>query len=215
MKKEEKEKGKEKRERKYYEIWGDAFHTISFMRSVIIILAGICVFLVIMLQRADNKPPIVVKVDKLGYAEAITDWQSKSNVTPPEVVDFIKTFVKYYTAYDYYTFNDDIKEAYNMMTKGGQELANQFLQKNNVAEMLKALQPRTRINIAKVRIEKNTTACITAKATAYKEICSYGSDFKKEVIIEAEIILKKVKRTHQHPHGLVVEAYTETVLEER
>ncbi len=203
------------KERKYYEVWGDAFYTIGFLRTLVIILCGFCVFLIIMLQQVNNKPPVIVKVDKLGYAEAIQNWESKSGVTPPEITQFIKTFLKYFSAYDYYTYSDDFIEAFNMMAKDYQDIAKQYLQKNKATEIIIATKPRTKINVARVKIEKNGKNFVSVKATVYKEIFSYDSDYHKTIILDVELNLKKVKRTNNTPNGLLVSGYNEAVLEEK
>lgn len=210
------EKKKEKKERKYFEVWGSALSFLDFLKLVILVLLGLNVYLVILLKKTSDKPPIVIRVDRLGETQVIKSPRSEHGITAPEVINFTRIFLKYFTQYDNYTYENDFKETLQMSTFDYQKKADIYLSSNRIPEMIKQVQPKTSLNVSKIDITKDTPQNIFLKVKGYREMRSYNNpDFSKEVIFEAELILKKVERTLDHPYGLLVDNYLETVFKEK
>lgn len=207
---------KKKPQRKYYEVWGDTMNLVYFLRTVVIVLAALCIYLAVMLKKSIDKPPLVIKVDQLGQTQAIPDWQSNVSVSKPEIVNFTQTFIELFTSYNYYTYNDSFKKAFKMMTLEFQRKADEFLQSNQVVKTIQQAQYKTTTNISKIDIVKDTKENVILKIKGYREQRSYlNPDFYKEIIFEAELVISKVKRDFQNPWGMLVENYSETIIKEK
>jgi len=207
---------KEKTQRKYYEVWGDTLNLLYFLRTLVIILSALCIYLTILLKKASDKPPILIKVDSIGQTQAIKDWQSQTAVTEPEVVNFTTTFIEYFTGYDFYTSDNNFKKAFKMMTLQYQKKADEFLQSNRIVESINEAQYKTKVNISKIEVLKDTPQNLILKIKGYREQKSYlNPDFYKEIIFEGELVLSKIKRTLDSPWGLLVDNYSETIIKEK
>jgi type IV secretory pathway TrbF-like protein len=204
------------RERKYFEIFGDSANWVMFLRSLVIILLIIIVFLITMLSRSVNKPPLVVKVDKIGRAEAIENWESKTAVSVPEIANFTQTFTELWLRWDFYTYLEDFTKAAFMMTEQQQKNAQEYLNANKVEEQIKTVQARGKVYITQIEVKKDSKESVLVAVRGYREVYSYlNPDFKKETVFEIEIVAKKVKRTNKAPWGLLVDFYKEDVFKEK
>jgi len=204
------------KERKYFEIFGDSVNQVMFLRSLVIILAIIIVFLITMLSRSVNKLPLVVKVDKMGHAEAIENWESSAAVSVPEIANFMQTFTSLWLGWDYYTYLEDFTKAASMMTEAQQKNAQEYLNANKVDEQIKAVQSRSKVYITQIEVKKDSKESVLAAVRGYREVYSYiNPGFKKESVFEIEIVAKKVKRTNKTPWGLLVDYYKEDVFKEK
>lgn len=205
-----------KKKVKYLEIWGDAYQTIFLYRTTTIIASGISILLMILLWVSLNKPPVVIQVDKLGYAQAIENWQSNSGVTPPEVLQVTKTFLKYFYQNDYYTYENDYKEAIKMMIPDIRESVNAFIVSKNYIEDIKSNHTRSKLSVSKIAITKNTSDNISVKATIYLVVSSYNSDVpNKTILSEVDIAYKKVRRTNDAPNGVLIYSFNNNKVDEK
>jgi type IV secretory pathway TrbF-like protein len=204
------------KERKYFEVFGDSMNWVMFLRSLVIVMAIVIIFLVTMLSRSANKPPLVVAVDKLGNAQAIKDWQNKTAVTLPEIANFTQNFLELWLSWDYYTYLEDFGKAGGMMTEAQQGRAQEYLNVNKVEEQIKAVQSRGKVYITQVDLKKDSKDSVNVAARGYREVYSYTNpDFKKETVFEIEIVAKKVPRSTKTPWGLLVDFYKEDVFKEK
>ena len=209
--------------RKYYEIWGDNLSLIHLLRWVVILLAFVAIGLILLLRLEKNRLPIVVKVDSLGKPEIITDWRSENAVSLPEVMNFTQTFMENYTAWNYYTWDENFKKAFKMMTIKYQHVADAELAKNQVDVEIQKSQYKTKVFISETYTDMvDSKDTIRFKIRGYRTYGSYlNKDFKKDVIFGAEFVLKKVPRGQKDvnkqnadevsPWGLLVDYYNETI----
>jgi len=208
--------GTQKKERTYYEVFGDTLNQVYFFRTLVIILAAVCIFLLLMLQKSLEKPPLVVKVDEIGRVEPVKDWDSSGIISKPEVYNFVSTFMDLFTAYDFYHYDDDFKKVFKMMTKEYSVKADDCLESNKIIDTIKQAQYKTNVNIPKMVVIKDSGGFLIVKVTGYREHRSYiNVDFYKQVIFESELVLKKVKRTFDTPWGMLVDNYSETVMKQK
>lgn len=205
-----------KKERKYFEVFGDAMNWVMFLRTLVIIMAIVIVFLVTMLAKSVNKPPLVVKVDKIGRAEAIKEWASDTKITLPEIANFTQSFLDRWMKWDFYTYQEDFGAAAKMMTAEQQQRAQEYINANKVQEQIDGVRSRGKVYVTKIELKKDSRESATVSAKGYREIYSYlNPDFKKEVVFEVEIVAKKVSRSTQSPWGLLVDYYKEEVFREK
>jgi len=203
------------RDKKYYEVRGDALNMLYFLRTLCIILAFAVVGLLILLKQSMNKLPLVVKVSELGQPQIVADWQSKIFVSPPEIVNFTQTFLEGFCGWDYYQYDDNFRKVFKLMTPECSKKLDEYLLANKFVDQIKQAQLRTKINFAKIDITKDTKDAVWVKVKGTKIQTSYlNPEYKKNIFFETELVYKKVPRTLQTPWGLLVDYYNETIFKE-
>lgn len=206
----------DKKPKKYYEVWGDSLNMLFFLRTVCVLLVFAVIGLILLIRQNADKLPLVVKVDTLGKAEIVKNWQSEIYVTPPEISNFTQTFIELFTAQDYYTYNENFRKAFKMMTPVCQKKIDEYLTANNIVEQIKQAQYKTKVNISKIDITKDSKEAVFVKVKGYREILSYlNPEFRKEIVFETDLILKKTPRDFRTPWGVLIDYYNETIFKEK
>lgn len=197
---------------KYYEVWGEALESVQFLKKLAVNLIFMNVLLLILLRHAQQKPPLVIRVDEVGKAEPIKDVNATYRVTKPEVLNFTKLFMKYFLERNFYTWKDNLVEAGNMMTPEYRERANKEVNLSEEARAVEANKLTSKLNFSDIEVSRETTDSIIVELKGWRQITSYDDPrFLKETIFEGEMALMKVPRTTDTPYGLLVDSYKETV----
>ena len=198
------------KKRKYYEVFGDYVSRVNFQQTLIIILVCIIVFLIVLLAQTIKKPPIVIRVDSLGQAEAFENVKSYQNITEPELINFTNLFVNYYTSYNFYSIKDDFKHAGQMMTENMFNKANSIIRTNNTIENVQTKQLKTETKLTHINVLKDTPDFVAVKVKGTRFITSYNNpEYKAEESFDMELSIKKVKRSLDTPYGLLVDNFSE------
>jgi hypothetical protein len=201
---------KEKK-RKYFEVFGDTINQLNFFKNSTYLLLIIVIFGTIILSRSINKMPLVIRVDALGNTETFKDVKSALNVSPAEVNNFTQYFLQYWTAYNFYTHEDDMARAFNMMTENYTRKGSDYLATNQIVDYIKANQIKTKLIIQEILILKDTKGYINLKVKGTNEIRSYQNpEYFREEIFEYELSFKKVKRSDEMPWGLLVDSWAKS-----
>jgi len=207
---------KNKKQKKYYEAWGDTLNALHLFRTLCIVLVFAVIGLVLLLKQAVVKPPLVVKVSELGQPTIVTNYQSEVSVSPPEVLNFVQTFIDLFTGHNYYTYDENFRKSFKMMTLECQKKMDEYLTTNKIIDQIKQAQYKTKVNISVVDITKDSKEAVFVKLKGYREVLSYlNPEFKKEIFFETDLVLKKVNRQIQTPWGLLVDHYKETIFKEQ
>jgi len=202
--------------RKYFEVFGDTLNQLNVFKTITFFLLAVVIFQTIIIKSVLKKPPLVIRVDQLGNAEAIKDVKSLLKITPPEIFNFTQYFLHYFIENNFYTYDEDFTKAFLMMTQQCQQRANDYLSVNRITEGIKSNQTKTKLNITDIRIVKDSPEYINLKVKGTREVRSYqNSDFYKEIVFEDELSLKKVDRTDKTPWGLLVDAWNETLFKNK
>lgn len=204
--------GQEPGEQKYFEVFGDTVTENLFLRNLVVLLLGLCIFLAIVAARTLNKPPLVIRVDQLGEAAAFSGVKQLTQVTGPEVRNFTEYFVKYLTAWDFYTYDDDLNKALGMATDNAKVRLKEYLDGIHVVDQIKANTLRTKLKISEIVVEKDTPQVVRVSVRGTREASSYeNAEYKKETVFENTIIMQKVSRSIKTPWGLLVDDWTEKI----
>ncbi|MFA5858190.1 MAG: VirB8/TrbF family protein [Elusimicrobiota bacterium] len=202
--------------RKYYEVWGDTLNMLNFLKTIIIILLFIITGLVLLLRQSNNKPPLVITVDKLGQPQAVKNWESQVSITVPELSNFTQTFIDQFTAYDYYTYMENFKKAFKLMTPDCQKKMDTYLAANTVVDQITQSQYKTKVVLSKIDIVKDSKYVVSVKVKGYREVTSYlNPSFSKDIVFETDLVYKKVPRTLETPWGVLVDYYNETIFKDK
>lgn len=204
-----------KPERKFFEVFGDALTENLFLRNLAIVLAGSCIALTVALVRLAQKPPLVIRVDRLSEPAAFTDVVHESHVTGPEVRNFVEHFTRYLLAWDLYTLDDDIDRALGMMTPEAAGKMKNRLDGMSVTPKVKADALRTKVVISEISVEKDSPRAVTVKVRGARTSESYEkADLRRETVFEDTLILRKTARSLETPWGLLVEDWSESIYKE-
>lgn len=194
--------------RAYWEVFGDTVNQLNWFKNLSILLAGAVIFLSILMVQSMKKMPLVIRVDALGNAEAFKNVQSANPVTKAEINNFTQYFLQYWTAGNYYTLDDDLRKAFNMMTENYKRKASDYMSTQGMLDHIKQNQIKTKMLISEILVLKDSKEFVNLKVKGTTEIKSYqAADFYKEEIFEYELSLKKVERTEETPWGLLVDSW--------
>ncbi|MDD5688535.1 MAG: VirB8/TrbF family protein [Elusimicrobia bacterium] len=202
----------EQKPSKYFEIFGDTINQLNFLKKCCFFLIMLAIFESIIIVKSINKLPLVLHVDSIGNAQVVKYDKSILAVSPIEVSNFTQYFIQYFSAYDFHAYDDNFTRAFKMMTEECQRKLNDYLTINNVVDNIKSNQLKTTLKISNITTINDSKDWIDLKVKGTREVRSYqNTDFNREEIFEAEMSIKKVKRTENTPWGLLVDAWSETL----
>lgn len=195
----------------YYEVWGSLEKTNKVLWTALWFAVTVAVLALILVRIAIRRPPVVIRVDGTGQAQAVTDLQQPP-VSEAEVKNFLTLFEHFYTGLNAYTCDADLKLAFGMMTPEFQRQASDTLKRGGVLEQIKSDQIKTTIFLTELKIVRDTADVLECKVKGYRQTSSYKLDGPTgEVVFEHDIILRKVPRSETAPNGILVEGYVESV----
>jgi hypothetical protein len=201
--------------RKYYEVWGDLEaqnNTLKLALLGLILVFAIFIFLSFLGSR---KPPVVIRVNDIGSAQAVSDYPANNAITKPELFYFTKLFIEKFTAYNSYTLSSDLSEAFSLMTKRYQEVAKKDLIDSKLVSQISDASLRASVELRNIKIEREDAKFATLSFICLRTIRSYSNkDFLKESLFKGDMVLKKVNRSMTNPHGLLVDVYSEVLVKE-
>jgi hypothetical protein len=202
----------EKPGRKYFEVFGDALSQVRFLQG-----ATTCLIFLALYQAANTafllrRPPLVIRVDRLGEAVAVKPGATETAVSGPEVRNFVEHFLRYFTAHNAFTYDDDFKRAFSMMTPTCQRKLDERLSAERVVENIKGEQRKTILKIASLMVENDTSQHLVLKVRGSRVIESYSNpELRRQMIFEDSLVLAQIPRSEASPWGLLVEDWSESI----
>ncbi|MBF0107308.1 MAG: hypothetical protein HQM16_18510 [Deltaproteobacteria bacterium] len=177
-------------------------------RAAIIALAAICAVLSVGIIIVANKPPLVIRIDRIGNTEAVKDYTVETAI--PQDED-IKNFVTVFMS-NYYGLRSDyvvpqLEKSVNMMTRSYRDTHMSAFEKNQTISKIQ------NANImAEVKLKDQISYEIFGDDVQVKiagEILRRSLDddavAPERKVFSALLVLKKVPRTPQEPFGLLVD----------
>ena len=162
-----------------------------------------------------RKPPVVIRVNDIGKAEAISDYSRNNAISKPELFYFTKLFIGKFTAYNSYTLSSDLSDAFSLMTKGYQKIAKKEIIDSKLVSQIAQASLHSTVEVRDMKIEREDAKYAVLSFIGFRTILSYANrGFKEESLFKGDIILKKVNRSMTDPHGLLVEEYREVLVKE-
>lgn len=193
-------------------------------RYYIYALLGLCVLLIIAVGYVAQKPPMVIRIDKLGNTEVVTNYEQESQVTTAEdIKNFVMIFSK-----NYYALRSDyvvpqLEKSVNMMTEAF---------KKAHMNTFKRHQTIRKIQAANVRLDLSIVSDITYETYGDKIDVKYEGKLARRTLNNdqkggstrpfiANLTLVKTDRSPKHPYGLLIDTAqlrfhdTEEVIDEK
>jgi len=209
-KKEEKPK-----ERKYFEVFGDNVAMLQTFKSITVFLVFIVIFLLIIVVRAVNKEPLVIRVDQLGL-EKIRGVRNTQKITKFEVAKFTDIFITKFEEVNYYVYKETFADAFEMMTNSCRQKLVGELNRGGIEQTVREIKPKTKVKIESIEIKKDTPTNIIVEAKGNKQTTSYADEnYFEEVIFAAELVLQKKDRSDKIPWGILVEDYKKEIFQKK
>jgi hypothetical protein len=86
------------------------------------------------------------------------------------------------------------------------------LDQNQVSTQLSKDQLKVKLTVSNIVVEKDSADFLVVNVKGFREITSYNdAAFNKQIIFENVLTLKKIPRSAEHPWGLLVENWEESV----
>ena len=201
--------------RKFYEVWGNLEAQNNTLKLILLALIFVLTVTLFLSFFGMRKPPVVIRVNDVGKAEAIQDVTANNAVSKPELFYFTKLFIQKFTAYNSYTLATDLSEAFSLMTKDYQKMAKKEVIDSNLVSKIAQAFLYASVEIRDTKIEREDSKYAVLSFIGLRKILSYQNPgLKEESLFKGDIILKKVNRSMANPHGLLVEEYREVLVKE-
>lgn len=130
--------------------------TLTTVRWVLFAMVALLAVMAVAFVRASAKPPVVIRVDEIGNAEAISDYATNNAVMDVEVNAFAKDFVKSIVEVNSYTISKDLARALNMMTRQFQEAHRKKLAEGQYVMKIKNAKIQREMEIDRLAITART-----------------------------------------------------------
>lgn len=203
----------EKMKRRYYEVFGDLEAEAEFLKLTTLLLVTLLFFTLFGAFMLAKRPPVVIRVDQVGKAEAIQDLEANNAPTDYEIFDFAKSFTRRFRELNSYTLASDTAEAWNRMSARYQKIADRDLVESGFFARFNQTGLYTRIEFKEETIERDTPGYARVSLIGVRTIVSYNDPgYKESSLFKAELLLKKVPRSREIPWGLLLEDYREILL---
>lgn len=200
---------------RYYEVWGESLRIMAIYRTAAIALLGTVLVLAVLLARAMDRPPVVVRVDTVGRAEAVAETRRDDGISIPEIHNFATVFTEWYHGFDFYSYVESYRRAFRMMTPELQQRQQAHLNSSGELAAIAESHLKSTPVISRIEIVKDTREAVLVKVKGYRTVTSYLDDrYRREIVYEADLVLRKVKRTLKAPWGMLLDHYRETVFKE-
>lgn len=115
-------------------------------------MIGLLAVMSVAFVRASTKPPVVIRVDDIGNATAITDYPTNNAVTEVEVNAFAKDFVRSIVEVNSFTISKDLARALNMMTRQFQDAHRKKLSDGQYVAKIKKAKIQREMQIDRLAI---------------------------------------------------------------
>jgi hypothetical protein len=203
----------------YYEAWGGLESANKILWTALWFAVSVSILTLILLRAALNRPPVVILLGQEGQAQVVSGTAAQareSKYQPPvsqaEIKNFLSLFERFFTELDCYTYNQNLKTAFSMMTPEFKTKAQDLLERKGLVENIKADELKTKLTLTDISIVKETPQLLECDVKGWRDIGSFKPDGPhNEIVFEDEIILKKVPRSEKAPDGVLVENWSESL----
>lgn len=192
--------------------------TLTTVRWILFALIAVLFVMTVAFVRSSSRPPLVIRVDQLGQAEAIKNYTVINETQDVEVMAFSKEFLRSIVDVNSGSISKDLARALNMMTKQFQGAHLKKLQEGDYVGKIRKANIQRELQIERL--------AITGKNEAGYELDVRGllstrplSDSEAPADrggLLGQLYVIKVPRSELSPHGLLVSnfRYREVPLEE-
>ena len=180
--------------------------TLTVVRWLLFFLIGVIFIMVFAYARMASRPPLVIRVDDIGNAQAITDYGINNAVTDVEVGAFAKDFVKSIVEINSYTVTKDLARALNMMTRQFRDAHRKKLQEGQYVAKIKKANIQRELKIERLAITSRLDEGYELDVRGILSTSPLGDDTapKDRYGLMGQLYIVKTPRGEFTPHGLLV-----------
>lgn len=180
--------------------------TLTTVRWVLFALVALLVIMSFAYVRASSKPPVVIRVDQLGNAAALSDYKANNAVLDVEVGAFAKDFVRSIVEVNSYTISKDLARALNMMTRQFQSAHKKKLSDGQYVSKIKKAKIQRELEIERLVITGRTPEGYELDVRGILSTSPLSDTVapKDRSGLMGQLYIIKVPRGEFTPHGLLV-----------
>lgn len=169
-------------------------------------LLVICILLIISVVFVAKKPPLVIKIDKLGHTEVVKNYSFETKLTTREdVKNFVSIFLKNYVGLRSDLVIAQFEKSLNMMTDTFAKNHLRSLKENNTIQMIQAAGVRNDVIIHKIDYEMaGDLVYANTRGTLQTKPIDQINAVPQSKILNADLVLQKVSRAPKYPYGLLL-----------
>ena len=156
--------------------------------------------------KAAFQPPVVIRVDDVGNAEAIRSLHQNNEVHDVEVTAFSKNFLKTLLEINSYTIEKDLARALNMMTRSFQQAHTKKLRQGKYLYKVRKARVQRVFDLERLRITARNQAGneLDVRGVLKTKPLDHEEAPYDQTGILGQLYIARVPRHERTPHGLLV-----------
>ena len=173
---------------------------------LIIGLFIMCFFLLIANIIIAQKPPVVIRIDKLGHTDVVGNYvQDTESITDADLKGFSNVFLKNYVGLRSDLVIAQFEQSLNMMTPDFAKNHLETMKKNQTINTIKAANVRNDTMIRSVDFERaGDVIYVNVKGLLHTRPLDQINATPQSKSLIADLVLTCVDRTPEYPYGLLL-----------
>jgi len=169
-------------------------------------LATISVLSILALTYVAKKPPIVIRIDKIGNTQAIENYSIESEaISDEDIKDFSKVFLQNYVGLRSDLVVAQFEKSLNMMTDDFSKFHLESMKNNKTVKTIQAANVRNDVTISNLSSDiAGDTIYVTVAGILNTRPLDDLNTTPQSKKLQATLVLVKIKRTPTHPYALIL-----------
>jgi hypothetical protein len=169
-------------------------------------LSVLCVLLILALVYVAKKPPLIVRIDKLGHTEVQKDYTVDARISTAENIEnFTKVFLDNYIALSSQYVRSQYLRSLNMMTEAYAKKHLEIMQKDNTIRKIELEGIFNKLEITKPKIEiVGDHIYVNVMGLLHTRLEDKLNQIPKTKAFKADLMLVKHAVTPEKPYGLLL-----------
>lgn len=180
--------------------------TLTVVRWLVVFLLLTNLLLGFAYLAAARKPPLVIRVNDVGHAVAVTDIATNNEVQDVEAYAFTKEFLRSIVEVNSLTIAKDLAHAFNRMTRPYQEAHKRKLMQSNYVAQIRHANVQRSLDLKRLMITAKTSDGFELDVRGLlntKPLDNMGAPPTRSGML-GQLYLVRVPRTELTPYGVLV-----------
>ncbi|MBU0504528.1 hypothetical protein KJ708_00925 [bacterium] len=169
-------------------------------------LVALCVVMLIVLIVVAQKPPLVIRIDKLGNTDVLANYSYETELTTEhDIQSFSKIFLDNYVGLRSDLIVAQFQKSLNMMTEDYAKKHLKYMKETQAIKTIQAAGVRNEVVIKKLDYEiAGKQIYVNVLGDLLTRPIDQLNSVPVRKTLKADLVLSKVTRTPEHPYGILL-----------
>ena len=169
-------------------------------------LVVLCLVMFIVLIVVANKPPLVIRIDKLGKTDVLANYTYETEVTTEHDINgFTQELLENYVGLRSDSIVAQFKDSLNMMTKDYAKKHIKYMTKSQVVKAVQAARVRNEVVIKSIDYEiAGNLIYVNVVGDQLTRPIDQINSIPVRKMFKADLVLIKVTREPEQPYGILL-----------